>query len=218
MATPSPHPPEILCREILDEARRQAETIISLARAKAAARVAQAEAEVQRVEAAELASAHAEAQRRQEALLATLPVETGRLWSARMETLLESIHETARERLRRHDGEAFRKAIVRLAVEALGGMDSDAFRLRVSPVALRALGETLVEEIRQRASQPTLALELVEEGGLQDGEIVLEDREGRQRWDLAPEARLERLWAELRRGIVARTGLGERTSSKEEAS
>ncbi len=217
MPTPSPDAPEALCREILDEAARQGEAILERARGEARAILAEAEQEAARLASATREAARAEAQRRKEAILATVPVEAGRLWSARLEALLQSIRDAARDRLRVRDGGEYRAAIVRLAVDALAGMAGDSFILKTSPASRRVLQDSVAEQIRQRAARPVLTLEVREDPALRDDAIVLQDGEGRQLWNIAPEARLERLWPELRRQIVANTGLGETPPGKQEA-
>ena len=80
--------------------------------------MATAAAEADKVREEQLDRARAEAARRRELILATVPVEAGRMRVARIESLLESVHEEARERLLAHDGFEYREAVITLAALA----------------------------------------------------------------------------------------------------
>jgi hypothetical protein len=58
-------------------------------------------------------------------------------------------------------------------------------------------------------------VELGEDPSAKKGEWILQDEEGRQIWELGLEARLERLWPELRRQIAAQCGLVAQEEEKE---
>jgi vacuolar-type H+-ATPase subunit E/Vma4 len=47
----------------------------------------------------------------------------------------------------------------------------------------------------------------VEDPGITDGGLVVQDAEGRRVWDNRLPQRLERMWPELRRQIAVRTAL-----------
>ena len=53
--------------------------------------------------------------RQSELILATVSVETGRLRAARVEALLESVHEEARQRLLAREGFEYRETVIALA-------------------------------------------------------------------------------------------------------
>ena len=195
--------PDLLRQEILEQARRQKEDILRQARQEAGAVVAKAEKEAEQFRRERLGAARAEAKRRAEAILATLPVEAGRLRSAGIEQLLQAIHDGAREQLQRRAGSDYRVTVVRLSAEALGQMVGESFRLRLSAAHQPALANGLVDEIRRCSSRSTLALQLVADANLKDGDVLIEDECGRQVWNLSLEARLERCWPELRRQIAA---------------
>jgi vacuolar-type H+-ATPase subunit E/Vma4 len=207
MNTPSPDASGALLREILEEASRKREEILDRARQSARARMAKAEEEAQRTADEQLQSARAEAQRRKEAILATVPVEAARLSAAHVEELLQSIHDAALKELQGWSRQDFSAAIVRLAVEALESMTGDSFVLRAHPATRGALGNDIAAQVRQRSKHPSLKLTILPDPALRDGEMLLQDAEGRQQWNIIPEARLKRLWPELRRQIAAGTGL-----------
>jgi vacuolar-type H+-ATPase subunit E/Vma4 len=207
MNPPSPEASEALRREILKEASRKKEEILDRARQSARDMVAKAKQEAQGATDEQLESARAEAQRRKEAILGTVPVEAARLHAARVEELLQSVHDATLKELQGRSRQDFREAIVRLAVEALGSMTGDSFLVRAHPTAKDALGNDLAEQVRQRAQLPSLKLAILPDPALRDGEVLLQDAEGRQQWNISPTARLKRLWPELRRQIAAGAGL-----------
>jgi len=209
MTSPNHSAPDILSGEILAEARRQCDQIIRQAQAESAALLAAATAEAANIRREKLDSARAEAARRSELTLAAIPVETGRMRSARTEAILESIRETALQRLlaRNFDG---RETVVALAAEALRRMPATDFALKLSTADYAAGGDRLAEEIRQRAGRPSLNLIISADPAITDGGVIMEGAEGTQIWDNRLTSRLERLWPELRRQIAMQTLLLEK--------
>src|ERR1019366_8477889 len=96
MATPNQNSPEALSKEILAEAGRECDEIIRRARSESDSLLAAATAEAEKIRREKLDSTRIEVARRNELMLATIPVETGRLRSARIEIILEKIHEETR--------------------------------------------------------------------------------------------------------------------------
>ncbi len=209
MTTPTPNAPELLRQEILEEARRQKEAILRRARQEVGVIVAKAEREVEQFRGERLEAARAEAKRRTEAILATVPVEAGRMRWARIEELLQAIHDQARERLQTRAGFDYRETIVRLSAEALRQMAGGTVRLRLSVADHRASGDGLAEEVRRRSGRPAVTLQLVADSKLEDGDVLIEDEKGRQVCNLSLDARLERCWAELRRQVAAHAAFTE---------
>jgi vacuolar-type H+-ATPase subunit E/Vma4 len=203
MESPNPNAAHNLRREILAEARRQKEEVLRIARQEAEELLARAQREAAQARGVQLAAAQLEAKQRTEAILATVAVEVGRLRAVRVEEILQSIHDAARDRLRAKTGLDLRQGIVGLATEALGQMQGDSFLLKLPPKVRSALGDGLVEEIRRCSTRPAFALQVVEDANRAAGDVVIEDQGGRQSWNIGLEARLERCWPELRRQIVA---------------
>jgi vacuolar-type H+-ATPase subunit E/Vma4 len=206
MAAFNSNSPELLSREILADARRESEEILQLAQRQAEGLLAKAAAEAEQIRREQLAQAQAEAARRRELILATVAVEAGRQRAARIETLLQSIRETTRQKLLARDGFDYRESIIALAAEALRWLSGDAFVVKLSPTDRAALGSSVAEEIRQRAGR-SLAIALADGPTIKDGGAIIEDRDGRQVWDNRFSSRLERLWPELRRQIAVATSL-----------
>ena len=204
---------ERLRSEILDQAGREREEILSRARSTADQLIAQAEQEARHAADVQLQAARAEAKRRQEALLSTLSVEIDRLDLAQTEDLLNGIRERALDILRHGSGFDRRDSLIGLAVQALARMNGSGFILRVCAADLRAFGDGLAEDIRRRSGRPLLKLDAGRTRRPENGDWILQDEEGRQMWDLTLEARLKRMWPELRRQIVAQAGLAWPTRS-----
>lgn len=206
MGATNPNSPEILCDEILADARRESEEILGRARQEAGALLARAAAEAEQIRHEHLAQAQDEAVRRRELILATVAVEAGRLRAARIETQLQSIREATRQKLQSRDGFDYGATIVALAADALNRMTGDTFVVKLAPADRAIFGDRLAEEIAQRIGRPS-TITIADEPATRDGGPIIQDREGRQIWDNRFQSRLERLWPELRRQIAIATSL-----------
>ncbi len=207
MATPKQNSPERLREEILADARREGEEIVRQAQAQASALLAQAAKEADKARQERLEQARAEAARQTELLLATVPVETGRQRSARVEALLGAVCDDVRQRLLTREGLDYRETLIRLGAEAVSQMAGEEFEVRLAPADHSALGDGLAAAITSRAERSSLRIRLAEEPSITGGGLVIQDAGGRQVWDNRLEARLERLWPELRRQIAIEASL-----------
>jgi vacuolar-type H+-ATPase subunit E/Vma4 len=197
----------ILREEILAEARRQSEGILERARQYTEDALATAAAEADKVRGEQLDQARAEAARRRELILATVPVEEGRMRIARVESLLESVHEEARQRLVAHDGFEYREAVIALAARAAGRMAGVAFVVKVSEAGRTLLGDGLAEEVTHRVGRSALNVTVSYESDITGDGPVVEDAEGHQMWDNRFLKRLERMWPELKQQIAVQASL-----------
>lgn len=206
MITPEPNSPDALSEAILAEGGRERDEIIRRAQQESGLTLATAVAEADKIRREQLDSARAEAARRGELILATIPVETGRLRSARIEGILESVHEEARRELQacKLDGH---KIVVTLAIEAIHRMPGTDFILKISTADHAVFGDKLAEEICQRAGRSLLNITIAADSTVTDAGVVVESADGFQIWDNRLLPRLERLWPELRRQIAAQTPL-----------
>lgn len=195
--------------EILKEASRQREQILQRAQATADHLMADAKEQARQTSDVQLQAALVEANRRREAILATVVVEAKRFWLNRTEELLHALHDQVQERLRTGNGFTRRQALIERAAEALARMHGDAFVLRLSTHDAEEVGLNLTEGILQRAKREVVKLDLISDPDAQDGDWVLQDVKGQQRWRLGLEARLERLWPELRCQVAAQLRLGD---------
>jgi vacuolar-type H+-ATPase subunit E/Vma4 len=199
---------EVLCQEILAEARHARDEILRRAQQDAEAIVAQAHEKAEKIKQEHLAQACEEADRRRVLILATVPVEAGRLRATRVEALLQSVFDEARSRLAARDEFDYPGAVMALATEAVSQMVGDALVVKLSPVDRNAFGETLVSGLKQLAARPSLAITLADDPAItKGGGVIVEDAQRQQSWDNRLPSRLQRLWPELGRQIAMQTAL-----------
>jgi vacuolar-type H+-ATPase subunit E/Vma4 len=197
---------EKLRTEILAEAQRKSEEIIIQARQEAEAVLARATEEAGRLREEIINQATAEAERRSALTLATVPVEAGKLRAARVEELLETIHEEASRRLVSREGFDYPRTMIVLASQAIYQMAGDAFVVKLSDADRALVGEDFVDEVAKRAGRPVKITFSREQDSL--GGVIIEDEDARQVWDNRFLSRLERMWPELRRQIAAQVSPG----------
>lgn len=202
MTAPEASPHQVLCDEILADARRQAERTARRARADADEIVAKARTEAEKEAREHLEAARTEAARRRDLLLATVPVDVTRLRARRLEERLQEIREAARERLRNEGGGDRRALAVALAAEAVGRMDGRRFVLELAEADSRAFGPTLADDVRRALRRDDLEVAVAAQPAPIAGGVVVRDAEGRQVWDNSLEARLERFWPVLRHQVA----------------
>ena len=198
--------------EILVDARKEGEEIVSRARQDAEVFLTKAAAEADQARQERLDHARAEAARQSALILATVTVETGRLRAARIEALLESVYEEAHQRLLAHEGFEYRETIIGLASHAISQMAGVDFVVKLSETDCTILGDALAGEIAHRVGRPVSITVLPEPGITGDG-VIVEDAEARQVWDNRLVKRLERLWPELRRQIAVQANFVPKTGS-----
>lgn len=209
MAENTQLPQDVLRDEILADARRQAERTLQRARKEAEGIEKKAAAELDAWRSAQLALAQAEAQRRRDLVLAGLPVETGRMRANRIESLLQSVRDEARQRLDSRDGLDVRRALVTLAAEAVRRMAGTRFSITVPEADRPLLGDAEIEAIRQLAGRTDLVLEITGDPQCRDAGLMVRGADGDEIWDNRFVQRLERLWPAMRREIALRAALVE---------
>lgn len=215
MATSDHHDTgESLREEILATARRDRDQILRQARQDADALLAQAGSDAVRERQERLDAARAAAARARELILAAVPVEAGRMRAARLEAVLDSIHQEIRGRMSERAGVEVRDTLIALAAAAIGRMPGDRLVVALAPADRAAFGDGLIEAMVRQAGRPSVTLQLADDAAIAAGGVIIRDAEGRQLWDNRLPARLERLWPELRRQLarhltdVAGTGFG----------
>lgn len=212
MAILTQHSPDLLCAEILADAKHQGEAIVGRAQAEAAAILTAAKTEAEKIRRERRDQAQAEAARRRELILATVAVETGRLRAARIESLLESIHAEIRRRLQAREADG-RETIVTLAADAIRRMPANSFILEISAANQAVLDNGIAHDIAQRAGRAPLKLAISADGAVAGGGVIIRDEAGFQFWDNRLLSRLDRLWPELRRQIAMQTSLVAKNNS-----
>jgi vacuolar-type H+-ATPase subunit E/Vma4 len=206
------NPQQVLQDEILADARRNADATVRSARQEADAILAKAKAEAESDRQSRLKAAEAEARRRHVLTLATIPIQVARRRAECVEAALRGIHDEARRRLDARDGFNYREAVTRMAAQALAAMEGNRFVLQVSDADRQALGDGWLDDVR-RAGRPGLELQ-VQAGAEVRGGVIVRDAEGRQVWNDALAARLDRLWPGLRCEIAAAAGFVPGTPSQ----
>lgn len=227
MAEPVQNSPEVLCAEILADARRESEDILNRAKAEAASLLAAAGAEAEKIHRERREQAQAEAARRRETILATVAVETGRLRAERIELLLESVRQEIRRRLEAREFDS-RETIIVLVGEAIRQMRGNDILVKISAADHATFGNDLAGEILRRSGtgilpvslhgqenlKPTgetsvpLRVSVLADPAVADG-VIIQSSDGFQIWDNRLSVRLERFWPELRRQIALNTSLVE---------
>jgi vacuolar-type H+-ATPase subunit E/Vma4 len=195
-----------LSAEILADAQRKAGEIVAHARKDAEVLLTCAAAEADQVRQRLLHQARAEADRQSALILATVPVETGRVRAARIEALLESVHNEACQRLLACDGFEYRETAIALASHAIRQMTGVEFVVKLSGAKQTIVDEGMAEEIAHRVGR-SVNISISREENIAGGGVIIEDAEVRQLWDNRLLKRLERLWPELRRQIADQTWL-----------
>lgn len=192
---------ERLRTEILAEAGKKGEEIIERANQEAEVLLARAEEEANHIREEILHKANGEAERRSAMIMATVPVEAGKLRAARVEELLETVHEEASRRFQAREGFDYSRAVIALTSHAIRQMAGDAFVVRISDKDRSLLREDFTEEVSNGVGRPVKITVSYEKDDCGGGAIV-EDEEGRQVWDNRFLNRLERMWPEMRRHIA----------------
>ena len=195
-----------LCAEILADAKRQGDEVLSRADAEAGSITAAAAADAGKWLEERRRQARAAAAHRKETILATVAVETERLRSARIEALLQSIHEAIRQRLLTPDVDA-RAIVLSLAADALRHSTGRDFVVKISPAAFAAFGQRLGHDLAQQAGCDGRDLAVRADDAVSGAGVVIQSADGLLVWDNRLLSRLQRLWPELRRQIAGRLGL-----------
>lgn len=209
MAPTQSNSPEALSAEILAEAKRDCDQIIHRAQQEAETLVASAMAEAEKIRREKLEAARAEAGRRSELILASVPVEAGRLRSARIESMLESIRDSARRRLLAREFDVH-ETVMALASEAIRRMPGADFVLKISPTDHATFATKLAGEVAQRSGRSPLNLTISPDPAMTDSGVIVAAANGTRIWDNRLLSRLERLWPELRRQLATQTSLVEK--------
>lgn len=195
----------LLCAEIRAEAQREADAVLRAAREQAeclqidaASRAAIARQEL-------LDTATEEAARRQAALAAGVAVEMGRRRAARLEALIQSIHDEVARRLRAHEGFDYHETVPALALDAMRRMSGDRFVVRLAAADRNEMGARFHTELEHRMGHRLDVTLETDPDAQADGVQILNDR-GHHVWDNRLAPRLARLWPELRRQVAVAAG------------
>ncbi len=193
---------EALEEEIMADARRRAERIRRRAEREAddIRQQAREQAEQQRERIQRQARQRAEEQ--QQRLRARIQQDLAALRRNARHQILEDLRERAREKLAqlpRQDG--YEEVLTRLALSALERMDGDAFELAPREQDRSGIGAKLTERIAAVARDELdreVEIRISDEPLSATGGLALRGADGRQVADQTFEARLDRLWGQMR--------------------
>jgi V/A-type H+-transporting ATPase subunit E len=189
---------EVLCDEILADARRQAERAIRKAEREARAAIEKAKGEVEQERNVKLTEARQLAERKRMLALATLPVEIGRMQAADVERTLLSLRERILERLTARQGFDYARSLATLAAEAIERMEGDAFVMELAEADQEVYGEKLPRAVLERIERSDVQLTIAPQPASIASGVIVRDPDGRQIWDNSLAARLDRMWPLLR--------------------
>jgi vacuolar-type H+-ATPase subunit E/Vma4 len=207
MTMPADNAPDLLCAELLAEATRQQQALLDAAHAEARQWFAATEAEMRVWRERALTSAQERAATRAAAILATVEGELRQQESARIEEWLETVRQGARQQLLARAYPA-RVALPALAFQAASRMTGALLTLTVETADQDLLDAHALAELARRTGRiPTDFTVMLSDNPPAGGGVLVEDQDGRQRWDNRMLPRLERLWPELRRQIARQCGL-----------
>jgi vacuolar-type H+-ATPase subunit E/Vma4 len=192
---------KVLADEILQDAKRKTDEILSAAKAEAEKIAGQAKTTAQS-EAEKILSEHrARAGRRAEMTLRMVEQQVARGKLHARDAVIQAALDQAAAHLAKISGEAYKEAVVRLAVAAARQMPAGDLTAKVTAVPGTNLDEnSLASEIAAALLKEgkTVVVRVQVRPGSSKG-VVVESAEGRLHWDNTFEARLRRLRPGLRR-------------------
>ena len=195
----------VLAEQIMADARRQAEPILAQAgrEAEGILRTAREDAERERAQVVQRAEEKAAGQRLR-VRARTEPEVANILRTARERTLLLA-RERALEALRRQAAsDDYREQLVALGLAAVQEMTGERFELLMRQADLAPHADEVARTIARRAAEQGRQVEITVAGETAGtiGGIMVRSADGRQLCDQTFEARLDRLWAQLRQEIA----------------
>ena len=197
-----------LAEEILADAKRRAERIRQRSEREAQSILRQAaqEGEDARCKAEEVARARAE--REKAVNEARIEQELAGLRLAAQQGLLERVRAEARRRLAAlPEGEGYRDVLVETGVAAVEAMEGTRFELVLRPSDREKWGDGLPADVRtavRRSAGRDVEVVLAEDTTDAAGGLLVRGAGGHQVADQTFEARLGRLWDDLREEVVRR--------------
>ena len=195
---------EMLCEEILAEARRTGEQIVADAQREVERLLLTTKSDMERAKSEALVRAHSDAEHRSELILSTITVEAARMRSSRVESLLEDIRKEVVRELSSFQNNTYRESIVSLSSKAIAHMEGSSFLLRLPEKDDNPAGEELGNDIQVRVSRSPLRISVSYERDFSGDGPIVQDSDGYQVWDNRLLSRLNRLWPDLRRVIALR--------------
>ncbi len=149
-----------------------------------------------------LGRAQVRAQREETRLRARTEQDVEAVRREAAQRILEQVQERARGELRRlADGPEHRGILVALALQGIEGMDGEEFELVLRPADREKWGQRLLWEVPAEAKRELdreVRVELAADEARGSGGLLVRSAGGRQVADQTFEARMERLWEQMR--------------------
>lgn len=198
---------DALAREIVADARKRAERARRRAEREAEELIAEAERNAEAERKRALADAERRIEHERELNEARTAQQIARLRLRLRQQMLQRVRAEAERRLAGlADGAAHRDSLVRLAVFAVAAMGGGRFRLALRAADRNNGGEALAADVCEAARRElgrAIAAEPTERELEAIGGLTVESADGHEMADQTYEARLERLWDEIRRRLAA---------------
>jgi len=193
---------DVLAGEILADARKRAERILQRAEREARGVVAEARQSVETENQASIANAEQEVARQRRVADARGEQDAAALRRDVRADAIEAVRGRARERLAQlPDGEDYEDLLVGLALSAIERMTGGEFQLLLRPRDRDRFAATLPFRVAAGAGRD-IRVEVAPETITGMGGLIVRGAGGRQVADQTFEARLERLWGELRQSVA----------------
>jgi vacuolar-type H+-ATPase subunit E/Vma4 len=197
---------DALAREIAADARKRAERTRRRAEREAEELIAEAERYAEDERERALAEAERRIEHERELNEARIAQEIARLRVRLRQQMLQRVRDEAEERLAElADGPEHHDSLVQLAVLAIAAMGGSHFRLAMRAADRNDGGDALAAEVCEAARRElgrAVAAEPAERDLEAIGGLMAESADGHEVADQTYDARLERLWDEIRRRIA----------------
>ena len=194
-----------LDREILADAKAQAERNIKKAEREAEGILARAGEEAKQHSGKIIESAKERASAKASIVKASIEVEVRRLALAAREDAIQSILGESLQQMDAKSDYDYPGSLIGLGAEAVAKMSGDSFVVTLDGRDANSLGERVLKGIEERVKSGdgrSVKLKLAENPSPIGAGIMVETADGRERVDNSFEKRLERYRAQLRREIA----------------
>jgi vacuolar-type H+-ATPase subunit E/Vma4 len=194
-----------LDKEIISDARSQAERRLKAARKEAEEVVAAAKKEAKEQGEKILAAARKRAEAKASVVESSIEIEAQRISLAAREKAIQSILDESTAKLAGKSGYDYAASLVALGTEAIAKMSGDSFVVTLGKEDAASLGGQVLGRIAERVKAETgrdVRLRLGEPKAVSGG-IIVESENGRERVDNSFARRLERYFPQIRLEVAA---------------
>ncbi len=194
-----------LDKEILADAKAQAERNIKKAEREAEGTLARAGEEARQHSGKIIENAKERASARVAVIEASIEVEAKRLALAAKEDTIQSILGESLQRMETKSNYDYPESLVSLGAEAVAKMSGESFVVTLDDKDANSLGDHVLKGIEERVKSGggrNIRLRLAENPSHIGAGVIIETADGRERVDNSYKKRMERYRAQLRREIA----------------